>query len=176
MDVTTSQLAWKLQQDARVTPIEVNVRYLDAEGARRAAVAGHRGRFLHLRGQGAAAPGGRWRTGAEFLILVKPQFELERGDMGRGGIVRDARLHQKAVERVRAAAVAAGLEVLGVRPSHVLAPRAIRSSSCTPLSRSRIPGGPESRWGKMHLALRVDARTERTTSMYGGDEFESGSA
>ena len=34
---------------------------------------------------GAAAPG------AEFLILVKPQFELGRGDVGRGGIVRDAR-------------------------------------------------------------------------------------
>ena len=46
--------------------------------------------------------------GAEFLILVKPQFELERGDVGRGGIVRDAPLHERAIERVRAAAARRG--------------------------------------------------------------------
>jgi 23S rRNA (cytidine1920-2'-O)/16S rRNA (cytidine1409-2'-O)-methyltransferase len=63
---------------------------------------------------GVAAPG------AIFLILVKPQFELERGDVGRGGIVRDPALHSRAVENVSAAAVAAGLEVIGVKPSRVL--------------------------------------------------------
>jgi 23S rRNA (cytidine1920-2'-O)/16S rRNA (cytidine1409-2'-O)-methyltransferase len=59
-------------------------------------------------------------TGALFLILVKPQFELERGDVGRGGIVRDPALHSRAVENVSTAAVAAGLEVIGVKPSRVL--------------------------------------------------------
>jgi 23S rRNA (cytidine1920-2'-O)/16S rRNA (cytidine1409-2'-O)-methyltransferase len=63
---------------------------------------------------GVAAPG------AIFLILVKPQFELARGDVGRGGIVRDPALHLRAVENVSAAAVVAGLEVIGVRPSRVL--------------------------------------------------------
>ena len=58
-------------------------------------------------------------AGAEFLILVKPQFELERGQVGRGGIVRETELHDRAVEHVREAAVAAGLEVLGVRQSRV---------------------------------------------------------
>jgi 23S rRNA (cytidine1920-2'-O)/16S rRNA (cytidine1409-2'-O)-methyltransferase len=58
-------------------------------------------------------------SNAEYLILVKPQFELDRGDIGRGGIVRDASLHERAIERVRAAAVAAGLRVEGVRPSHL---------------------------------------------------------
>ncbi len=56
---------------------------------------------------------------AEFLILVKPQFELDRGDVGRGGIVREASLHERAIERVRAAAEAAGLRVEGVRPSRL---------------------------------------------------------
>ena len=57
-------------------------------------------------------------TGADFLILVKPQFELERKDVSRGGIVREPALHQRAIERVRAAAVA-GPEVAGVLPSRV---------------------------------------------------------
>jgi 23S rRNA (cytidine1920-2'-O)/16S rRNA (cytidine1409-2'-O)-methyltransferase len=59
------------------------------------------------------------KAGATFLILVKPQFELERGQIGKGGIVRDPELHQKAIERVREAASAEGLEILGVQPSRV---------------------------------------------------------
>jgi 23S rRNA (cytidine1920-2'-O)/16S rRNA (cytidine1409-2'-O)-methyltransferase len=59
------------------------------------------------------------RASAEFLILVKPQFELDRGDIGPGGIVRDASLHERAIERVRVAAVAAGLTIEGVRPSRL---------------------------------------------------------
>jgi 23S rRNA (cytidine1920-2'-O)/16S rRNA (cytidine1409-2'-O)-methyltransferase len=53
------------------------------------------------------------------LILVKPQFELDRKDIGAGGIVRDASLHDRAIERVKAAAEAAGLRVEAVRPSRV---------------------------------------------------------
>ena len=55
----------------------------------------------------------------EYLILVKPQFELDRGDIGSGGIVRDVALHGRAIERVRQAALAMGLLVKGVRPSHL---------------------------------------------------------
>src|SRR5271155_4529900 len=57
--------------------------------------------------------------GADFLILIKPQFELEKSEIGKGGIVRDAALHQKAVERVSAGVAACGLTILGVRPSHL---------------------------------------------------------
>jgi len=59
------------------------------------------------------------RPGAVWLILVKPQFELDRGQVGKGGIVRDAKLHRLAVERVQAAASNAGLQVLGARPSRL---------------------------------------------------------
>jgi 23S rRNA (cytidine1920-2'-O)/16S rRNA (cytidine1409-2'-O)-methyltransferase len=58
--------------------------------------------------------------GAQWLILVKPQFELERDDVGKGGIVRDAELHRKAVERVEQAAIALRLQVRGVKPSRLL--------------------------------------------------------
>ena len=42
--------------------------------------------------------------GADFLILIKPQFELEKSDVGKGGIVREPALHQKAMESVIEAA------------------------------------------------------------------------
>ena len=42
----------------------------------------------------------RLKPGADLLVLVKPQFELSRGEIGSGGVVRDAKLHAKAVERV----------------------------------------------------------------------------
>ena len=120
VDVTTSQLAWKLRQDARVVPVEVNVRYLDAETlSEQPSLVTVDLSFISVakvlpRLVAVAAPG------AEFLILVKPQFELEREDVGRGGIVRDPQLHERAIERVRAAAGVGGLEVQGVKPSRVL--------------------------------------------------------
>ncbi|MEI6871647.1 MAG: SAM-dependent methyltransferase, partial [Verrucomicrobiota bacterium] len=40
------------------------------------------------------------RPGGQALVLIKPQFELEREDVGKGGIVRDPALHQKAVARI----------------------------------------------------------------------------
>jgi 23S rRNA (cytidine1920-2'-O)/16S rRNA (cytidine1409-2'-O)-methyltransferase len=53
------------------------------------------------------------------LILVKPQFELEREDVGKGGIVREKELHEKAVAAVRSAMEAFGLTVLGLAPSRL---------------------------------------------------------
>ncbi len=119
VDVTTSQLAWKLQRDPRVLPIEVNVRYLEpgALGEPPSLVTADLS-FISVakvlpRLVKAAA------SRADFLILVKPQFELDRGDIGKGGIVRDPALHERAIARVREAATAAGLSVVGVRPSQV---------------------------------------------------------
>jgi 23S rRNA (cytidine1920-2'-O)/16S rRNA (cytidine1409-2'-O)-methyltransferase len=48
------------------------------------------------------------QTGAEMVILVKPQFEVGRGEVGKGGIVRDPELHRAACARVEAAARALG--------------------------------------------------------------------
>jgi 23S rRNA (cytidine1920-2'-O)/16S rRNA (cytidine1409-2'-O)-methyltransferase len=120
VDVTTSQLDWKLQQDKRVVMIERNARHLLPEDIDEPpalvtmdvsfiSVAKVLPAVAHV-----AAPG------ADFLILIKPQFELEKKDVGKGGIVRDEALHKKAVERVVSAAEQLGLEIAGVRPSQVL--------------------------------------------------------
>lgn len=55
--------------------------------------------------------------GADAVILVKPQFEVGRREVGRGGIVRDPRLHQAAVREVATAAQALGYAVRGACPS-----------------------------------------------------------
>lgn len=119
VDVSTDQLDWKLRQDSRVTPIERNARYLRAEDLPGApAVITMDVSFISVAKVlpavvPVAAPG------ADFLILIKPQFELEKGEIGKGGIVRDAALHQKAIDRVQSAAAACSLEPLGISPSRV---------------------------------------------------------
>jgi 23S rRNA (cytidine1920-2'-O)/16S rRNA (cytidine1409-2'-O)-methyltransferase len=120
VDVTTSQLAWKLQQDARVTPIKANARYLQPSALTAApALVTVDLSFISV-AKVLPALAALAAPEADFLILVKPQFELERGQVGRGGIVRDPALRDRAVEKVSEAARGAGLEILGVRPSHVL--------------------------------------------------------
>ncbi len=117
VDVSVDQLAWKLQQDPRVVRVERNARYLRPEDLGEPVdlatldVSFISATKLLPRVAAAAKPS------AEFLILVKPQFELERKDVGKGGIVRDPRLHERAIERVKAAAEEAGLRVQGVRSS-----------------------------------------------------------
>jgi len=119
VDVTTSQLAWKLRQDARVVPIEKNARYLVpadiAEPAELITV------DLSFIGMAKVIPAivPLAVPGAIFLLLVKPQFELERSAVSRGGVVRDPALHRRAIEHVRAAAEAAGLSIEGERPSRL---------------------------------------------------------
>jgi len=57
------------------------------------------------------------KAGAELLLLIKPQFELKREDIGKGGIVRDVSLHQDAIDSVKKGAGSLRLECLGVMPS-----------------------------------------------------------
>jgi 23S rRNA (cytidine1920-2'-O)/16S rRNA (cytidine1409-2'-O)-methyltransferase len=119
VDVTASQLDWKLQREPRVTLLEKNARYLKPEDIPvQAGLVTVDVSFISLRKilpaiVPLAAPG------AEFIILIKPQFELEKRAVGKGGIVRDPALHQKAIESVREASAKAGLEIRGVRPSRV---------------------------------------------------------
>jgi 23S rRNA (cytidine1920-2'-O)/16S rRNA (cytidine1409-2'-O)-methyltransferase len=119
VDVTPEQMAWRLVQDVRVAQIKANARNLRPEQIPEPTdLVTMDVSFISVAKVlpavvAAAGPH------AEYLILVKPQFELDRGDVGRGGIVRDASLHERAIERVRAAAAAAGLRVEGVRPSHL---------------------------------------------------------
>ncbi len=119
VDVTIDQLDWKLRRDPRVITIERNARYLRPENvAEKAALVVIDVSFISVaKVLPAIVPVAA--ASADFLVLVKPQFELEKNEVGKGGIVRDAALHQKAIERVVAAAEAAALEIIGVKPSHL---------------------------------------------------------
>ena len=118
VDVGKGQLDWKLRQDARVQVREgLNARYLKPEDLGEPVdlvtidVA-----FISVEKiLPAAIPCAK--PAAVFLILVKPQFELSRREVGKGGIVRDPALRQKAVERIRRAAAALGLAEIDVRES-----------------------------------------------------------
>jgi 23S rRNA (cytidine1920-2'-O)/16S rRNA (cytidine1409-2'-O)-methyltransferase len=117
VDVTPEQMAWRLQQDSRVTQLKENARNLRPdqipECADLVTVDVSFIAVAKVLPAVVAAAG----PAAEYLILVKPQFELDRHDIGAGGIVRDPALHQKAIARVREAAIAAGLTVSDARPS-----------------------------------------------------------
>jgi 23S rRNA (cytidine1920-2'-O)/16S rRNA (cytidine1409-2'-O)-methyltransferase len=120
VDVTPQQMAWRLVQDDRVTQIKANARSLRPEQIPEptdlVTVDVSFISVAKVLPAVVAAAGPH----AEYLILIKPQFELDRGDVGRGGIVRDAALHERAVQRGRVAAEAAGLRAEGVRPSHLM--------------------------------------------------------
>ena len=64
--------------------------------------------------------------GAEVVALVKPNFEVGRDRVGKGGVVRDERLRAEAVEAVREAALALGYSVAGEAPSRLAGPRGNR--------------------------------------------------
>jgi 23S rRNA (cytidine1920-2'-O)/16S rRNA (cytidine1409-2'-O)-methyltransferase len=66
------------------------------------------------------------RAGGRALTLVKPQFELERGDVGSGGVVRDAALRDRAVASVRDAATELSLRILGESESVLPGPKGNR--------------------------------------------------
>jgi len=119
VDVNTDQLAWKLHGDERVVRIKKNARELSPKDVSEAVdlvVADVS--FISVK---KVLPGACTcaKNGADLLILIKPQFELEREDVGKGGIVRDRELHEVAIQSVRSAAEALGLRVLGVIPSRL---------------------------------------------------------
>jgi 23S rRNA (cytidine1920-2'-O)/16S rRNA (cytidine1409-2'-O)-methyltransferase len=119
VDVTIHQLDWKLRNDTRVVRIEKNARYLQLEDiGELVAVVTMDVSFISVtKVLPAIVPIAA--ANADLLILIKPQFELEKRDVGKGGIVRDATLHQRAVDRVVACAQELGLDVAGVQPSHL---------------------------------------------------------
>ena len=119
VDVNTSQLAWKLQQDPRVIRIERNARELQPnEIAEPVDLVVADVSFISVTKVLSAAIAVA-RKDAHFLILIKPQFELRREDVSAGGIVKDTALHEKAIASVRSEAQKSGLELLAVAPSRI---------------------------------------------------------
>ncbi|MGA2184873.1 MAG: TlyA family RNA methyltransferase [Bryobacteraceae bacterium] len=109
IDVGTGQLDWKLRNDPRVTVREqVNARYLNAaDFPEPMDLAVCDVAFISVTMILPMLPP-ILKPAAGMVVLVKPQFELERHQVGRGGIVRDPELHGVACRRVAEAAGALG--------------------------------------------------------------------
>ncbi|MEM6909988.1 MAG: TlyA family RNA methyltransferase [Verrucomicrobiota bacterium] len=102
IDVGTNQLVWKLRNDPRVHEQErFNARQLDESHlGERVSLIVVDVSFISLTKILPAAFGVLEPEG-EVIALVKPQFELRREEIGKGGVVRDANLHHKAVAKIR---------------------------------------------------------------------------
>jgi 23S rRNA (cytidine1920-2'-O)/16S rRNA (cytidine1409-2'-O)-methyltransferase len=115
VDVGRGLLHWRLRQDERVVVQErVNARHLEPFPEALGLVVvdvSFIGLDKVLPAVRTAAPG------AEVVALFKPQFEVGRAEVGKGGIVRDEAAIARALERFRAWCAVAGVEVLGETPS-----------------------------------------------------------
>lgn len=120
IDVGTGQLDWRLRNDPRVVVREkVNARFLTPEHvAEPIDLAVCDVSFISVT-MILPAFAKLLAPGAEMVILVKPQFELERHQVGKGGIIRDSGLHQQACQRVEQAIRARGFRT-DIIPSPVL--------------------------------------------------------
>ena len=123
LDVGHGQLDWRLRTDPRVHVIErVNARSLDPAQlpgyARAFDLAVMDVSFISVR-QVLPAIVPLLRSGADMIVLVKPQFEAGRDEVGKGGLVRDAEVHARVVEEVAAAASALGLSRVATTESPI---------------------------------------------------------
>ncbi len=101
VDVGHGQLAWKLRQDERVVVLEkTNARYLTADQVPEpvdAVVCD--ASFIGLQTV-LPAPMALAGPGAALVALIKPQFEVGKGQVGKGGVVRDTVLHEEVCNRI----------------------------------------------------------------------------
>ena len=123
LDVGHGQLDWSIRSDPRVIVLEhINARTLTPdqlpEDARSFAMATMDVSFISVR-QVLPAIGALLDPGADLVVLVKPQFEAGREEVGKGGLVRDAAVHARVVDEVTAAADALGLSRAGMTESPI---------------------------------------------------------
>lgn len=123
VDVGTNQLAWKLRQDPRVVVHEkTNARYLTEEVLTEPVdLIVCDASFISLakvldKALGFAKPG------AGLIALVKPQFEAERGEIGKGGVVRDPAVHERVCRAAADWLTSRGWAVEGVTESPIKGP------------------------------------------------------
>lgn len=128
VDVGHGQLAWKLRQDDRVVVLErTNARHLTAEQIPDAidlvvCDASFIGLELVL-----ARPLELTGPDAFLIALIKPQFEVGKERVGKGGVVRDPALHEEVCQRIAGwLAAQPGWTVLGIEPSPILGPEGNR--------------------------------------------------
>jgi len=124
VDVGYGQLAWKLRNDNRVIIFEkTNIRYLELSALPLAAdLATIDVSFISLKlilskVKTLLIPSG------EIIALIKPQFEVGKGKVGKGGVVRSHEEHVRVIDEVKTAAKQLGFTVRGVTESPLLGPK-----------------------------------------------------
>ena len=120
VDVGTNQLAWKLRQDERITILEqTNARALTgAEIDRLCDWVVCDASFISLR-KVLEKPLELASPGCTLVALIKPQFEVAKGEVGKGGIVREAGLHERVCGEVTAWLEKGGWRILGITRSPI---------------------------------------------------------
>jgi 23S rRNA (cytidine1920-2'-O)/16S rRNA (cytidine1409-2'-O)-methyltransferase len=124
VDVGYGQLAWKLQKDPRVVNLErKNVRYLKSEEVgEKVDLILIDTSFISME-KFLSSLLSFLKGGGSIVGLIKPQFEVGKGEVGKGGVVRDETLHQKVIKRISEFSRGLGLKVLGVIESPILGPK-----------------------------------------------------
>jgi len=124
VDVGYGQMAWSLREDPRVTVIErTNARNLTPEitgPSKDLAVIDVS--FIGL-DKILAPVSAALKPGGMILALVKPQFEAGRGQVGKGGVVRDPEIRRMAIEKVKEYALSIGLSLMGEAPCRLPGPK-----------------------------------------------------
>ena len=124
VDVGYGQIDLKLRNDDRVSVLEkTNIRYLEKSAVQdNIDIATIDVSFISLlkvipKVLEFLKPGG------EIVALIKPQFEAGRKDVGKGGVVKDEKIHLKVIENIKTGSGAMGLEVMGTTISPVKGPK-----------------------------------------------------
>ena len=128
VDVGHGQLAWRLRQDPRVVTLErTNARHLTAQQVTEPVAAlVCDASFIGLETV-LPAPLALTASGAWLVALIKPQFEVGPGRVGKGGVVRDPALHEEVCARIAAwLARQEGWSVLGIVESPITGPEGNR--------------------------------------------------
>jgi len=119
LDVDIKQLDWKIRSDPRVRPVELNARFLEPS---------HIGELVDLVTMDASFISltmllpripAVLKTGGHCVALVKPQFEVGREHVGKGGIVRDPELQRSAIDKIADAGRSAGMEFVASEESPI---------------------------------------------------------
>ena len=121
IDVGYGQLDWRLRTDPRVVVLErTNARYLESLPEPVSLVVVDAS-FISLRNLLPAIR--RFSTpDADVVALVKPQFEAGRSQVGKGGVVRDERVHREVLESLRSWLTAHGAQLRGLAVSPIRGP------------------------------------------------------
>ena len=123
VDVGYGQLAWKLRTDERVVNLErTNLRYITEEQIPEALdLAVMDVSFISIR---LVIPAVKQllKPGADYICLIKPQFEAGREEVGKKGVVRDPKVHEEVVQGILDFAPTIGMSVMGLDFSPIKGP------------------------------------------------------